>query len=316
VHFEDDRLSCASQLAAKIEEISSYMRENSRLKEKLSQKEEEMRASKDSRLLLEVEKDLRVRAEMREENERHERIASTAQLLATQTECADRIHVIEDRAGQAVEAVKGELHATEAAREALLRELSEAHNVAAGRMSEILSLKGELEKASVNSEQLEELSSLKGEMEILKRRLQEKVNLQVVEGTHSATKIRELENALVEAEQQRRKLRNIIAELKGNVRVYARVRPFLPSDGLDLSANPESSIVVSGDSASVKIRSDKGEDQLFTFDKTFGPSTSQDMVFADVSEFVQSALDGYNVCLFSYGQVILRSVCALPLVSI
>ena len=34
----------------------------------------------------------------------------------------------------------------------------------------------------------------------------------------------------------------------------------------------------------------------------FAPSAGQETIFQAVSEFVQSALDGYNVCLFSYGQ--------------
>ena len=34
----------------------------------------------------------------------------------------------------------------------------------------------------------------------------------------------------------------------------------------------------------------------------FAPSAGQEAIFQEVSEFVQSALDGYNVCLFSYGQ--------------
>jgi kinesin family member C1 len=43
-------------------------------------------------------------------------------------------------------------------------------------------------------------------------------------------------------------------------------------------------------------------DQAFTFDRVFPPSCGQDDIFEEVQEFVQSALDGFRVCLFSYGQ--------------
>ena len=42
-----------------------------------------------------------------------------------------------------------------------------------------------------------------------------------------ATTIRQI----LEGEAQRRKMHNLIQELRGNVRVYARVRPYLPADG-------------------------------------------------------------------------------------
>ena len=122
-------------------------------------------------------------------------------------------------------------------------------------------------------------------------------------------------------------MHNIIQELRGNVRVFARIRPFLPGDGVNSDAEP---CVVSRNDNSLKIVSlsykklsnktmppkltfsillwkqsfqgDSSTEHNFSFDRVFSPSIGQEAVFQEVSEFVQSALDGYNVCLFSYGQ--------------
>lgn len=47
---------------------------------------------------------------------------------------------------------------------------------------------------------------------------------------------------------------------------------------------------------------DPGQKHKFSFDRVFPASAGQDAVYDEVSEFVQSALDGYNVTIFSYGQ--------------
>jgi len=110
-------------------------------------------------------------------------------------------------------------------------------------------------------------------------------------------KITELEAQLVRGEQIRRQMHNKIQELRGNIRVFVRTRPFLPVDG----GATNCSITVCPDGETLRLSDKSSKTHEFKFDKVFPPSSGQDIVFEEVSEFVQSALDGYNVVLFCYG---------------
>lgn len=116
---------------------------------------------------------------------------------------------------------------------------------------------------------------------------------------HAEMRIRELERQLHDSEVARRKLHNKVQELRGNVRIFVRCRPFLPSD----EEGGPSPVRCAGDNSSiVLVKPENGEEHNFTFDRVFSPSATQAEVYTEVSDFVQSALDGFKVCLFSYGQ--------------
>lgn len=40
----------------------------------------------------------------------------------------------------------------------------------------------------------------------------------------------------------------------------------------------------------------------FSFDKVFAPNSKQTDIFEMVAPMIQSALDGYSICIFAYGQ--------------
>ncbi|KZT64495.1 kinesin-domain-containing protein [Daedalea quercina L-15889] len=122
-------------------------------------------------------------------------------------------------------------------------------------------------------------------------------------------RIAELEKETREAESMRRKLHNMVQELKGNIRVFCRVRPLLPSD-LPPRAKAQivfpdkmdhKEIVLSSSSESATGQERKDE-WAFAFDRVFEPHSSQAEVFEDISQLAQSCTDGYNVCVFAYGQ--------------
>ncbi|XP_022847321.1 kinesin-like protein KIN-14I isoform X1 [Olea europaea var. sylvestris] len=99
--------------------------------------------------------------------------------------------------------------------------------------------------------------------------------------------------------EENRKLYNQVQDLKGNIRVYCRVRPFLPGQSNYFSTVDhieEGNITIS-----TPAKNGKGY-KSFTFNKVFGPSATQEEVFADTQPLIRSVLDGYNVCIFAYGQ--------------
>ncbi len=111
-------------------------------------------------------------------------------------------------------------------------------------------------------------------------------------------------------ETLRRKLHNQVQELKGNIRVFCRVRPSLDAEPVDSTAQisyPDDA----SDSKEVEVLGQEEKSSLgnittkkhaFAFDRVFGPGSQNQDVFGEISQLVQSALDGYNVCIFCYGQ--------------
>uniref|UniRef100_A0A2C9WH45 Kinesin motor domain-containing protein n=1 Tax=Manihot esculenta TaxID=3983 RepID=A0A2C9WH45_MANES len=100
---------------------------------------------------------------------------------------------------------------------------------------------------------------------------------------------------------ENRKLFNELQDLKGNIRVYCRIRPLNPGQ-----AEKQTTIEYVGQNGELVVAnpSKPGKDgnRLFRFNKVYGPNSTQADVFSDTQPLIRCVLDGYNVCIFAYGQ--------------
>lgn len=106
-----------------------------------------------------------------------------------------------------------------------------------------------------------------------------------------------LESRIKTEISERKKLQNSLADIKGKVRVFCRIRPLLNWE-VDKGYEP---ILAQVDDFNVLMETKNGP-KVFPYDSCFGPTASQDTVFEDTKKLIQSAIDGYNVCIFAYGQ--------------
>ncbi|GKV07366.1 hypothetical protein SLEP1_g19156 [Rubroshorea leprosula] len=96
-------------------------------------------------------------------------------------------------------------------------------------------------------------------------------------------------------DEKRREALNKILDIKGCIRVFCRVRPFLQKDRRRMQEP------ISTELDRIVVRS-AGIRKEFGFDKVFHQAANQEDVFVEVGPTIRSALDGHNVCIFAYGQ--------------
>lgn len=120
-----------------------------------------------------------------------------------------------------------------------------------------------------------------------------------------AEKTRKLDQVALETEarispliNEKKRLFNDLLTAKGSIKVFCRVRPLFEDESPSVVEFPDD----------CTIRVNTGSDTIsnpkkdFEFDRVYGPHVGQAELFTDVQPFVQSALDGYNVSMFAYGQ--------------
>lgn len=311
--MNDQRMNAAAS-EKEVEMLKEAMTKQAQdLEKKTAECEDARKRFSQVKEALTVERNLRARAEIKEEQMRQETIALTGQMHAVRDKFQNEIHTntkeVEDRTAELEEKIKGLEEDLKSAQDTLATKEHEL-TVAQGEME---ALKSSLEQTSNKADELAKLAEKAGQVEGLQHTIEQLEAEMQSKGANHEKEIERLkvlvaeqEQKLTEADENRRKMHNIIQELRGNIRVYVRVRPFLPGDGIDLEGKLRPSIVSKTDGVTAEITKYEGEEAIethkWTFDKAFDMATSQDDIFNEVSEFVQSALDGYNVCIFSYGQ--------------
>ncbi|KAK4485449.1 hypothetical protein RD792_008090 [Penstemon davidsonii] len=149
------------------------------------------------------------------------------------------------------------------------------------------------EKELLNIRQL--LSSAKNEFESLQSQFQSDLK-------QLGDQLLEMSNAALgyhKVVKENRNLYNIVQDLKGNIRVYCRIRPPLNTSVqniIDFIGSDGSLVVID------PLKPQKDGKKLFQFNRVFGPTSTQDEVFRDTQPLIRSVMDGYNVCIFAYGQ--------------
>lgn len=145
----------------------------------------------------------------------------------------------------------------------------------------------------------------------------------------------ELLRKLTVSDKVRAALHNKVTQLSGNIRVFVRVRPSLPGEEEKLQAaenktkrnkislataeSPfsfpgELDLTADGEDLTKRViqvkeppkdrggLSDRRKQWRYPFDAVFTPQASQEDVWQGVEPLVQSAIDGFPVCIFAYGQ--------------
>ena len=87
--------------------------------------------------------------------------------------------------------------------------------------------------------------------------------------------------------------------LQGNIQVYCRVRPMTVPE---IQRGYKGVVEALSETEVGCFDSRTNKWKSFAFDRVWGPDQSQQAIFQDVEPVALSVVDGYNACIFAYGQ--------------
>ena len=244
--------------------------------------------------------DLKKRLENALENEAQRRQAEVQALTAEGALSQHKANLELDKLRKGAQAIEDDLHQ---ARADLIRER--------GLNSDLRAKISESASESISLET--SIRSLRAHVDFLESDNKSQSNAFVDLETRLQNALKsaaEANEKLRNEETLRRKLHNQVQELKGNIRVFCRVRPSLESEPAVEAAcitypdtgSDAKEIEILGQEEKSSLGNITTKTNAFSFDRVFTPGSANADVFGEISQLVQSALDGYNVCIFCYGQ--------------
>lgn len=94
--------------------------------------------------------------------------------------------------------------------------------------------------------------------------------------------------------EENKNLLDQIHQLKGNIRVFCRIRPVSADQNATCIENCDKKVIIQHPFMKTY--------KTWEFDHVFSESSTQEEVFTEVKNLIVSCFDGYNVCIFTYGQ--------------
>ena len=197
-----------SSLKENLDANKQELLEADKLMDNLKREVDKMKSDVNNQMSkLQLEKELRARSDEKEQQERNERIALSAQMVAMTKDHAQ----IEAQLREANEALDCKWQEKLETQNHLFKlkddELSEAMETIAGLEGEITSLKQALneQKSIAHAKSAEEISRLKGEINVLKERMKLEEQRALSAGVASKEHVKKLESQIIECQSERRR---------------------------------------------------------------------------------------------------------------
>ncbi|KAJ7555016.1 hypothetical protein O6H91_05G018800 [Diphasiastrum complanatum] len=227
--------------------------------------------------------------------ERAQELGMVESSLALRTSELEDLHIqLKEQELRQIEEIKAQEKKFGQGQDTLRRKLTEVEN----KLSEQTHLLRAAERSlSLRTNEIEDLQGRLQELKKTTEVMDKKNRENAATISSQADQLTELEELYREEQFLRKQYYNLMQDMKGKIRVYARWRPLLERE----IADQQKIILLAPDQFTLQ-HPWKDKPKQYHFDHVFDDHASQETVFEDTKYLVQSAVDGYNVCIFAYGQ--------------